>query len=705
MLPSFTLQDLSDMLVAIMLFPFVLVFPGYDIAWASNIFSFRKRTTLARYVLAIATSSALVPIILFFAFRFFSPQFGVGTIMIFFLVWAAVQFRSWASRRAGLVLPSWQKAAFTIGGIWMVFCIFLLVDVQIGQRLYFNAASYDFTTRTALIEAVTRTGIPMVNPGYYPGHFERITELYYFWYILGSIVDILGGRWVDARMALFAGIAWTGLSLIATIAMYLRLRNPESGIKAWRLSTLGAQMIAVSGLDFLPVMTLMIAIKTTFGYLPFDGRIEGWNLPVMSWLNAITWVPNHVAGLIACTVAMLAILTCDYTNKSRWLVHVVVAGASIGSAFGLSVWVPVTFGLFMAVWAVSLLFAKGQRALLVAIIAAGILGLVFAAPFLADILRSGGRSEVTGAAPVALYVRHFMFSKVLPPGIREVVGVLLLPLNYFFELGFFFAIAILWIHQRRKSQNWLTDPFWRAEFLLLATVAILLSFVKSTVIAFNDLGMRAWLLGQFVLIIWAIDILKSSSKEGWLLTPSFLRSIPASKRVTDLLGILLIVGFLTTALEATSTRFWTILVDAGVTGVPNELTPDRQLGERTYDARLAYEYVRDHTPQDMIIQNNPATLLDRPSGLYGTRQMAIADRTGYGVPKEIFTEMSKSIGEIFLAEDVSNWVEIDKVCSQYFIQAIIVNDTDALWRNLPVLQRQRAPMYRNRHYALFSCGD
>jgi hypothetical protein len=506
-------------------------------------------------------------------------------------------------------------------------------------------------------------------------------------------------------MALFAGITWTGVALIATVATYLRVRNPENGIRAWRLSALGAQMIAVSGLDFIPVITMMIAIKTTFGYLPFDGRIEGWNLPIMSWLNALTWVPNHVAGLIACMVAMLAILSCNHANKSRWLVNVVLSGAAIGSAFGLSVWVTVTFGLFMAVWAVSLLFERRQRSLLAAILFAGVLGLVFAAPFLAEILQSGGKSGATGAAPIGLYVRHFMFSKILPPGVREIVGVLLLPVNYFFELGFFFVIAILWIYQRRKSQNWLADPFCRAEFLLLTTVAILLSFVKSTVIAFNDLGMRAWLLGQFVLIVWAIDILKGASKEGWLLTPSSFKTLPFSRRVTDLLGILLIVGLLTTALEATSTRFWPILVDAGVTGVPNELTPDTQLGERTYDARLAYEYVRDHTPQDMIIQNNPTTLLDRPSGLYGTRQMAISDRTAYGVPKEIFAEMSTSIGRIFLKDDVRDWVEIDRICRQYFIQAILVNDTDPIWQNLSVLQKQRAPMYSNRHYALFSCGD
>ena len=75
--------------------------------------------------------------------------------------------------------------------------------------------------------------------------------------------------------------------------------------------------------------------------------------------------------------------------------------------------------------------------------------------------------------------------------------------------------------------------------------------------------------------------------------------------------------------------------------------------------------MRDHTPQDIIIQNNPITVLDRPSGLYGTRQMVIADRTAYGVPKEVFKEISTSIGHIFQLKNAKNWISIDTICNQY----------------------------------------
>jgi hypothetical protein len=328
-----------------------------------------------------------------------------------------------------------------------------------------------------------------------------------------------------------------------------------------------------------------------------------------------------------------------------------------------------------------------------------------AGPFLMEMLQSGGKSESTSALPIGLYVRHFAFIHGLGSGTQEIISALLLPVNYFFELGFFFVVAILWIGGKRKFGVWNSNLYWKSEMLLLCTVAILLSFVKSTVIAFNDLGMRGWLLGQFILLVWAVDLVRIPLKEeSWPFLSTF-GAISDSKRVKDLIHILLIVGILTTVLEATSTRFWPILVDTGVTGVPNELSADTSLGERTYAGRLVYEFIRDQTPSNLIIQNNPAIVLDRPSGLYGTRQMVIGDRTAYGVPKEVLKEMSTSIAQIFRYEDATDWAAIDQICNHHSIQAIVVGDTDPLWSSLNTLQITRKPIYLNSHYAVFYCGN
>jgi hypothetical protein len=704
MLSNFTAHDIASLLLAILLFPVVAVVPGYVIGWTLDIFSFKRRSLIAQYVFAIALSNALIPVILYLAYRFVSNRFGIGIIILFSISWAVIQTKLLTDHQLDLDVAH-NKIAFAIFGIWISFCVLLLVDIQIGQRLYFNTASYDFTTRTALIEAITRTGIPPINPTYYPGHFERITELYYFWYIMASVIDSLGGNWIDARIALFAGITWTGLALMATISTYLRLRNNQSPNENRRLSTIGIRLLAVSGLDFIPVIAFMIAIKTSVGRLPFDGRIEGWNLPVMSWLNAMTWVPNHVASMAACMIALLAILSNNQETKTtRWIIHVIVAGASIASAFGESVWVAATFGLFMGIWGIFILFRKSERPRFVAIVLSGIFGLLFVSQFLLEILKGGGKSAVTGSLPIGLFVRPFLFTRLLPHGPREILETLLLPVNYFFELGFFLVIAFMWLKRKQNSGELRNNAYMLAETVLFLTVMILLSFVKSTVIVIDDLGMRAWLLGQFVLIIWAVDLLSSYSREVSLSTILAPNSTTIPKQSRDLLRALLIVGIMTTALEAFSTRFWPILVDTGITGLPNELTPDTNLGKRTYDARLAYEFIRDDTPKELIVQNNPLTMLDRPSGLYGSRQVVIGDRTAYGVPAEEFKRMSEEIGQIFKM-DSTDWSSLDQLCDNYSIDAIIVNDTDPLWSSLDSLERERPPIYENKHYAVLACGN
>jgi hypothetical protein len=703
---NFTWQDIFGTLYATILFPIVLVIPGFVIGWILDIFSFKKRTLVAQYIIAACLSNAIVPIILYLAFRFFSNKFAISLIIIFFIFWLAIQFNLISTQQLQVQISQTAIYALMIAGIWILFCTLLLVDIQIGNKLYFNAGAHDFTTRASLIEAITRTGVPPVNPSYYPGHYEKITELYYFWYIPASAADILGGNIVDARLALFAGITWSGLTLMATIAVYLRLRNARNKTKPWQAASIGIQLLLISGLDFIPVISIMIATKTSSGSLPFDGRIEGWNMPITSWLNALTWVPNHVAGVAACITAVLTIIAIQQEHQKKRFQHVLIAGLAIASALGLSTWVAVIFGVFLLIWVGSLMTKRINYQAVFSIIAAGTLGLIFASQFLLGILQSGGKSEATGNFPIGIYIRPFTFiTEILPSGIQDIAGILLLPINYFFELGFFFIVAIIWINKFRKSGHQHQDVFFHAEFYLLISVVILMSFVKSTIISLNDFGMRGWLLGQFILIIWSVDLITALTKEKSLLNFILGKDTSMPKQVKDLITILAIVGMMTTGLEAISTRFWTILIDAGIAGVPNELTPDVNLGERTFYARLTYDFIRDNTPTDYIIQNNPNDWLDRPSGLYGNRQMVISDRTAYGIPIEDFEKMATAIGEVFLTQDFYNWSTIDKVCADYSIQAIVVKDTDPLWQSLPNLKTFRTPLYANKYYAVFSCND
>lgn len=237
--------------------------------------------------------------------------------------------------------------------------------------------------------------------------------------------------------------------------------------------------------------------------------------------------------------------------------------------------------------------------------------------------------------------------------------------------------------------------------ILLSTVTIILSFTHSTIIETNILGIRPWLLGQFVLLVWATDVI-----QGWLYDnpptfSSFFKVSGNHPRIGRMVQVLLLIGLLTTGLEAFSTRVWPMLVDWNVAGFPNDLSPDRNLGVRTYNARLAYDFV-NKLPKTAIVQYNPNIILDRPSGLYGTVQFAISDRTTYGVSQNIYQEMKTGISDIFERENT--WTSIDQSCIKFFINTLVINDLDPLWKYLPALDHERKPLYQNEYYAILECG-
>ena len=701
---NFTVQDLLGCSIATLLFPLVLVFPGYVFSYALNLFEFRKRLIFTQHIIAIVVSNAITPILLFLEYRTSSGKVVLASALILAILWVILFVKSLsAAQPVEAEVKRYQSIALILGGVWILAATFYLVDLQIGNRLYFTVASYDLTSRVSVVDAITRTGVPPVNPSYYPGHPVLLTLLYYFWYILGSVVEQAGGALVSPYQAMMASTIWSGISVAALTALYLRLRGGRGGCVAWRMSLLAAQIYTIGGLDFIPVMILMIETRILHGFTIFNGGVEGWNTPVMAWIHAVTWVPHHVASALACITAMLAFL---YALNRGWKEQAAAAGLAalaLASAFGLSVWVTVTFGVFFALWWIALLWKKESRRIAGWMVLSGITALLLAAPFIAGILQPGNTDS--GGPPLELYIRPFSvvseFLAKYPAWLQNLANLIFLPVNYLFELGFFALIALLWLQYKKSAIR--TNTFYLAETILLSSVAIFLTFVRSTVIYVNDMGIRGWLLGQFVLVVWAADLLFDPEEKTVPRLFARIRAFAANHGMGNALTIIAVIGLLTSAMEITATRTWPMLIDAGIAGFPNNLSPDTQLGARTYAARQAYDFVRANLPLNIVMQNNPTEFLDRPSGLYGSRQTAIADRTAYGVPTDIFNNHTEQIGKIFQSR-YANWTQIDQICHQFFIQVILVKDTDPLWQSLPVLEQQRQPLYKNPYVELFNCG-
>ncbi|MCJ7434422.1 MAG: hypothetical protein MUO77_13120, partial [Anaerolineales bacterium] len=328
---NFTLQDILSATLAFFLFPIVIVFPGYVTGWALDLFDFRLRQPIVKLGIGLVLSFAITPIVLDLTSSLLSLYATLLTLGGFAAAFVVIILKektiSASDTKRGATTILW------IGAAWVTLAVLSLIDLQWKDQLYFSVISGDQTMRVSVINAMTRTGIPPINPSYYPGHPVQLTFLYYFWYILGSMIDVIGGRYVDARAALNASSVWSGLGLMVIIALYLRLRNADKTESAWRSAKIGIILLTVSGLDILPIAIITI----TTGML--IGTIEHWNTLIGAWIGTILWAPHHIAALIAGLSAIMLAQSVRGKIASRQFAIMTVAGLAFASGVGLSVWV------------------------------------------------------------------------------------------------------------------------------------------------------------------------------------------------------------------------------------------------------------------------------------------------------------------------------------------------------------------------------
>ena len=662
---NYTIQDIMGIFIAFSLFPLVMVIPGFLAGWFLDLFDFRKRLPLTKFTISLVLSIAISPILVYWLSYFFSTRFALIVLFTLLVIAAVIVLFSWRknqkSARDSQTRASikYRKQLILLVIAWVIFCTLWLVDWQFGNRLYFNYVSEDYTTRVAIIDAITRTGVPPINPSYYPGHPAQLTFLYYFWYILASLIDIAGGRWVTAYTAMIASVIWCGFVFGGAIALYLRLRSNDGSSKIYRRALIGISLFMVSGMDGVPVVGYMFASKLRYGAIWPDGDIEHWNEQITAWIGSVAWVPNHLAAMLACLVGLMLFIYIRKKALSHQIIAAIFTGISFASALGLSVWVTLVFAVFWVIWMVVIFVQKSDRRLIVLMVFAGIISIIASGPFLAGLMGQ----DLIGPSiqPIIIEIRRFLpvigFTKYLPNIVQQFISLIILPINYLFELGFYFIIGLLWIRKYLNSA-WRESPFFVPEILLLIIVIIIASFFRSNIIENNDLGWRGWLFGQFVLLIWAVDIIYPLLTKDNLFAFKLMSNKSELKKEIALLILLLSLGFFTSIMDITLLRTSGLLIDVGITGFPNRLSSDSQLGIRTYAARQAFEYINNNLPSDVITQNNPSIAVDRPSGLYGTRQMAISDRTAYGVPKDIFKNMVDQVKVIFESKTLT-WEQID----------------------------------------------
>jgi hypothetical protein len=585
-----------------------LAAPGYVAGWALDIADFRRRSAVEQTAWSLALSM------------------GIGTVLIVAGVWAsgvaAVGFLLAAVNVVAVVL--WLRSrvpagrislrAVALAGGWTLLVVLSLADVGVGSRLWMSVTTYDHSVRTALVDAVMRTGVVPVNPLYWPGH-DAALRYYYFWYVTCAVIAKLAH--ISARQAFIASCVWPAFAVVGMLALYGKYVLEWTG-KELRLRTrICVVLLAVTGLDALVTLFNWLAGGAT------PGDMEWWSIDqVTSWLDTFLWVPHHAAALVCCLLSFLLLWMARAELRRRQRVaFAVVAGLSFASAFGLSTYVAIGFSLVMAAWLVRLIFARmaGARKVFAATgVAVMVAGLVLS-PYVAQLLRKGP-GDGTGAQHVlTLEVRQMLDPAMLAnaPGMVRLAAahpfaqtqlaalILLLP-GYGVELGFFALAAVLAMRLPPKTEGERT-----LLFLFFASL-VSVSFLRSAVIATNDYGVRASMIAQFFAVLLAVRVWETSR----------------GRRRNALLG-LAIVGVCGTVYQAVALRVF--LPWQQLHGNPAM----RDLAERNDALREAYAAFDQRAPRSARVQYDDSAggYFDYTQMLHAQRQIVVAGtgcRPGFG---------------------------------------------------------------------------
>jgi hypothetical protein len=687
---NFTRVDTLGVIRACLALAPCLFAPGYALGWAFNPFLFRQQRPLVRFVLAVPLSISFCPIISYLLARFFPPGlwvFYIGATTACLLLLAL------EIRRVRLACPSKEiclASVFLL--LWAVAALGSLVDLQIGDKLYSPVAAYDHSTRVAMTAAIARQ-IPPNNPFF--AHPAVPLRYHYLWNLVCSLpLKVFS---ISPRHLVYGGILWCGIGLFSTIAFSFKFLVKASAGPA-RMSFIALALLCVTGLDILP--TLYVAAH---GLWLAD--MEWWqDAPITSWASSLIWVPHHLAALIACLLGFLLLRQHVESQRNWGAPAVLVAGIAFASASGMSVYVTFTFVVAIALWLMALVVRKDWKEISM-FVAAGTIAALLSLPYLYSLKGSaaGGANEATAFVELALrpfsaiaYILQLEGGMNHVPGaVTMVANVLLLPLNYALELGFFLVVAILRLRQMRRRAVAITAnelSLWT----LVAASFLIGTFLQSSTITTNDLGIRCFLPAQFVLLLWGAELV-----EDWWFAKGAPKTLPPLW-VRRTVAALLVVGVLGTAYEVFMIRMAPVLYDRwGIAGI-GWMEPDWKLGKRNYAVRSLYEALNAQLPSSATIQHNPNTKNFIPHGLYSGHDAAAgAPDCGiaFGGDPQLCRQRVARLAALF-----ANQGNPERVCQDYQLDVLVAKDTDPAWRDRTSWVWSEPPLVANAYARAFRCG-
>ena len=680
---NYTIVDALGALKACIALTPVMLAPGYVIGWILNLFEFRQRRAILRFVLSVPLTIAICPMFSYLLARFATPALWVFYISTSVGGLLLLAIEVWRFNLQRISKSTWVALGCVV--LWVILSIGSLVDLQIRDNLYPSITAYDHSTRIAIMAAIARH-VPPNNPFF--AHPSVPLRYHYLWMLLCSLP--LKVSHLRPRYLMYAGIVWCGLGFISSVALGLKfLLRTKTSIEQQAL--LAIVLLSVTGLDILP--TAYIGFTQRF----WLSDMEWWNDPqISSWAASLLWVPHHVAALIACFIGFL-LLRHEADADRRWTaVPVIAAGLSFASAVGLSVYVTFTFVLAIILWLLALAARKKWREAAI-FVAAGAVAFAWTLPYLLSLRGPGSGAAFAEFAlrpfPLGLYVLQEIGISFRNQSAVNIANAIFLPINYALEFGFFLLVGILRLRQLLLRRIEASDNEL-AGWTLVLSGFLIGTFMRSSTITTNDLGIRCFLPAQLILLLWGAAMLYEWRRDR----PQAKPSLWAYAAVTTVL----ILGIFGTTYELFMLRMFPLLHDRGVTGQSWQES-DRQFGKRTYALRSLYEDLDTQLNSAAVVQNNPATEDPIPHMLYSGHDTAAGGLDcgiAFGGDRGLCDQRVRRLVALF----EYNHGSLDGACRDYGIDVVVAQDTDRAWHQGSSWIWTQNAMLSNDYVRAFRCA-
>jgi hypothetical protein len=590
-----------------------------------------------------AQNAATLPI--FFLIGFSPPAvIGVAALCVVASVLLLFAFRLQSDAGKKAVRPVWAIAAIAAAAMLAVVPTAAIVPKFSGATVNVADAIFDHS-KSAIIDAMTRQGLPPINPIFGEvGAASRLTY-YYLWHFSAAELALpLRARGWEADI----GLTW--FTAFASLALMM-------GLAVWLSKDIRAAILVVALASAASLRGVFGWISGSHELMPFLSHSNGF----AGWLFQAAWVPQHLMSASCVVTAML--LVARYAQRPNIGVLIMLV-LTVTAGFESSTFVGGVTLAIAAVAAAPFLLAgmeKAERprfAAGMAIAALLVAGLV--APFVLDQLAAtAARGDLT-----PIVIRPF---EVLGDMFPETLGRILdLPAYWLIELPIEFpAIAVAGAIALVSALRSAMPPLEKTALVALACLAaaglVASWLLASTLGDINDLALRAVLPSVTILIAVTAAAMMRLRRRALIVgcaVSGLVLSLPATAQMVryDFTG------------------------DASPDGTVFAQTPELWSAVRRYAgpaARVANNplFLRDLTPWAV---NLSWALLANRSSCFAGRELALAYAPMPAARREA---INKQFIRVFAGEGTAE--DVREMAKKYGCDVVVVVPQDKAWNNDP----------------------